>query len=374
MTMRKPEIKKLFVTQPLMPPLVDFIPYLEKIWLNKWVTNGGEFHNQLERELCTYLGVSHLSLFNNGTTALLTAIKALDIGGEVITTPFSFVATSHALLWNGLTPVFVDIDPLTFNLAPDQIAAAITPRTCAILPVHCYGFPCDIAAIGAIAERFALKVVYDAAHAFATRYRGQSVLNYGDLAVLSFHATKPFNTFEGGAIVSRDTRTKQRLDCLKDFGIEDEVTVAMTGINGKMNEISAAFGLLQLTAIEDALARRRVLGERYCAGLAGVPGIRCIAESWQGGGNYAYFPIEVGAAFPLDRDALFERLRAADIIARRYFYPLISDMPMYRQLPSAAPEKLPVAHRAAAQVICLPIYPALTDADVDRVIGVIAFA
>ncbi len=372
--MRKPEIKKLFVTQPLMPPLVDFIPYLEKIWLNKWVTNGGEFHNQLERELCTYLGVSHLSLFNNGTTALLTAIKALDIGGEVITTPFSFVATSHALLWNGLTPVFVDIDPLTFNLAPDQIAAAITPRTCAILPVHCYGFPCDIAAIGAIAERFALKVVYDAAHAFATRYRGQSVLNYGDLAVLSFHATKPFNTFEGGAIVSRDTRTKQRLDCLKDFGIEDEVTVAMTGINGKMNEISAAFGLLQLTAIEDALARRRVLGERYCAGLAGVPGIRCIAESWQGGGNYAYFPIEVGAAFPLDRDALFERLRAADIIARRYFYPLISDMPMYRQLPSAAPEKLPVAHRAAAQVICLPIYPALTDADVDRVIGVIAFA
>ncbi|EGH24737.1 aminotransferase, partial [Pseudomonas amygdali pv. mori str. 301020] len=261
------------VTRPLLPPLEEFIPYLEHIWESRQLTNGGPFHQQLEKELAEYLGVQHLSLFSNGTRALMTAIQALRIKGEVITTPYSFVATAHSLLWNSLTPVFVDIDPGTYNLDPERIEEAITPATTAIMPVHCYGIPCDVDRIQQIADRYGLKVIYDAAHAFGVQHRGQSLLNHGDLSVLSFHATKVFNTFEGGAIISPDAKTKQRIDYLKNFGFADEVTVVAPGINGKMSEINAAFGLLQLKYIDEALLKRQRIDERYRDALATVPGL-----------------------------------------------------------------------------------------------------
>lgn len=362
----------IYVTQPFLPPLEEFVPYLAQIWDNKWLTNDGPFHRQLETKLADYLGVDHLALFTNGTLGLVTALQTLRITGEVITTPFSFVATAHSLLWNNIKPVFVDIDPITCNLDPAKIEAAITPQTTAIMPVHCYGNPCDVERIEHIADIYGLKVIYDAAHAFGVRYKGESLLRHGDLSVLSFHATKVFNTFEGGAMVCPDAKVKVRVDHLKNFGFADEVTVMAPGINGKMNEVQAAFGLLQMQYVDEVIARRRQIDQRYRAGLSAVAGISCLPEPADTVRNYAYFPVMIGTDYPLSRDALYQKLRDHDIYARRYFYPLISDMPMYRGLPSAAAANLPVAQRIASQVMCLPIYPALTDADVDRVIDLLA--
>lgn len=361
----------IYVTQPLLPPLEEFVPYLEQIWENKWLTNSGPMHQQLEAELTDYLGVEHLALFANGTLALLTALQALRITGEVITTPFSFVATAHSLIWNSLTPVFADIDPETFNLAPERIEQAITPRTTAIMPVHCYGNPCDVDRIQRIADTYGLKVIYDAAHAFGVRHRGKSLLSHGDLSVLSFHATKVFNTFEGGAIVCPDSKTKQRIDYLKNFGFYDEVTVMAPGINGKMNEVQAAFGLLQLKHVDAAIQRRRLIHDYYTKALDGTPGIRVLSGPADLQGNFSYFPILIDPDYPLTRDELYGQLRTHGIYARRYFYPLISDMPMYRALPSAAHENLPVARRLSSQVLCLPIFPTLSQRAMEQVVEVV---
>lgn len=363
--------KPVFVTQPHLPPLNEFLPYLEQIWQNRVLTNNGPFHQEFESALSEYLGVEHLALFTNGTIALVTALQALRITGEVITTPYSFVATAHSLLWNNLKPVFVDIDPITCNLNPELIEAAITPQTTAIMPVHCYGIPCDMQRIESIADTYGLKVIYDAAHAFAVRRHGESVLRHGDLSVLSFHATKVFNTFEGGAIVCPDAKTRSRINYLKNFGFADEVTITAPGINGKMSEFNAAFGLLQLKHVDEALARRRSLQKRYRDALAGIPGIELLAEPEGVESNASYFPIFIKDAYPLSRDALYQLLKDAGLHGRRYFYPLIADMPMYRGMPSARPENLPVAHCRAQQVLCLPIYPALESEDQDRIIEMI---
>jgi len=364
----------IYVTQPDLPPLADFLPYLEKIWDNRVLTNGGPFHKQFEAELAGYLGVKHISLFTNATIALVTALQSLRITGEVITTPYSFVATAHSLLWNGIKPVFVDIDPTTLNLDPGRIEAAITPQTTAIMPIHCYGTPCDVEAIQRIADDYNLKVIYDAAHAFGVRREGESVLAHGDLSVLSFHATKVFNTFEGGAIISPDAKTKQRIDHLKNFGFVNETTVVATGINGKMSEFNAALGLLQLKHVGRAIERRRQVDALYRSLLGGLPGLRMIDKPLNATANQSYFPILVGPQFATSRDALYQRLKEQGIHARRYFYPLISDFPMYRGLPSADPAGLPVAAAASSQVLCLPIYPALTDEDVFRIVDVIRAA
>ena len=331
-------------------------------------------HQQLEHALCEYLGVEHIALFNNGTVALLTALQALRISGEVITTPYSFVATSHSLLWNGLKPVFVDIDPNTLNMDPAKIEAAITPQTTAIMPVHCYGTPCDVDAIQKIADIYNLKVIYDAAHAFGVCRDDGSILRYGDLSVLSFHATKVFNTFEGGAIVCPDVKTKQRIDQLKNFGFVDEVTVVAPGINGKMSEINAAFGLLQLQHMDEVMARRREIDARYRHGLKGIKGLQVVDASSARTANYSYFPILVNRDYPISRDALYQRLKDHGVFARRYFYPLISEFPMYRGLPSAKRSNLPVAGDVTEKVLCLPIYPALTDLEVERVVDVLNVA
>jgi dTDP-4-amino-4,6-dideoxygalactose transaminase len=357
----------IYVTQPYLPPLEDFLPYLEKIWANKILTNGGPFHQQLEQALCDYLGVQHLSLFTNGTIALVTALQSLRITGEVITTPYSFVATAHSLLWNGIKPVFVDIDPQTLNLDHAKIEAAITPQTTAIMPVHVYGHPCNVQGIQRIADRYNLKVLYDAAHAFGVQDKGGSVLRHGDLSVLSFHATKVFNTFEGGAIICPDRSTKERIDHLKNFGFEDEVTVIAPGINGKMSEINAAFGLLQLKGIDGALAMRKAIDVLYRSLLANVMGIQCIQSNPENVPNFAYFPIMVKPDYPLSRDGLFKKLQESGIFARRYFFPLISEFPMYKSLLSAAPVNLPTATLAASEVICLPIYPGLTPSQVNGI-------
>lgn len=362
----------VYVTQPALPPLEDFIPYLAQIWASKCLTNAGPFHQQLEQALCQYLGVKHISLFTNGTLALVTALQTLRITGEVITTPYSFVATAHSLLWNGIKPVFVDIDPVTLNIDPARIEAAITPQTTAIMPVHCYGQPCDVDRIQKIADTYGLKVIYDAAHAFGVKYRGGSVLNHGDLSVLSFHATKVFNTFEGGAIICQDAKTKERIDHLKNFGFVDEVTVIAPGINGKMSEINSAFGLLQLKGIDQALTRRKLVDTHYRQALATVDGIECLPELALKEGNHSYFPILVKPVYPISRDVLFEKLKANGIFGRRYFYPLISNFPMYQSLPSAAAANLPVATKAAHEVICLPIYPDLSLRQVDFIVSLIA--
>lgn len=364
--------KTTYVTQPFLPPLTEFIPYLEQIWKSKWLTNGGPFHEQLEEKLCEHLGVEHVALFTNGTIALITALQALRITGEVITTPYSFVATSHSLLWNGIKPVFVDIDPLTLNLDPNKIEAAITPQTTAIMPVHCYGHPCDVGRIQKIADNYNLKVIYDGAHAFAVRDANGSILRHGDLSVLSFHATKVFNTFEGGAIICPDAKTKVRIDQLKNFGHVGEVTVVAPGINGKMSEFNAALGLLQLKYVDQAIMRRKVIDEVYRAQLRGVKGIRCLNDAGEKVANYAYFPILIDADYPISRDDLYQKLKDHGIHPRRYFYPLISDFPMYRGLPSSHRENLPVATTAARQVLCLPIYPDLDMSVVDEVIRFIA--
>lgn len=360
------------VTSPLLPPLEEFIPYLEEIWQSRFLTNGGAMHQALEKALCEYLGVSHISLFANGTLALLTALQSLRVTGEVITTPYSFVATSHALSWNGLRPVFVDIDPITLNLDPEKIEAAITPQTTAIMPVHCYGSPCDTTQIERIADTYNLKVIYDAAHAFGVEDEGGSLLRHGDLSVLSFHATKVFNTFEGGAIICPDEKTYRRIEYLKNFGFANETSVVALGINGKMNEVSAAFGLLQLRYIGQALLRRQKIDNAYREYLLTVSGLRCLPVSpATTRANNAYFPVLVESDFPLKRDELYQFMRRHGINVRRYFYPLISDFSMYRGLPSAAPANLPVARSIADRVLCLPIFPDLDDAAVAYVCGIL---
>lgn len=352
--------KPIYVTQPYLPPLEEFIPYLEQIWGNKILTNSGPFHQQLEEKLCNYLGVEHIALFTNGTIALVTALQSLRITGEVITTPYSFVATSHSLLWNGIKPVFVDIQPETLNIDPSKIEAAITPQTTAILAVHCYGHPCDVDGIQKIADTYNLKVIYDAAHAFGVKCHCGSVLKHGDLSVLSLHATKVFNTFEGGAIICPDLKTKVRIDQLKNFGHVGETNVVAPGINGKMSEFNAALGLLQLKHIDRAIQKRKVIDAAYRKGLAGIKGIQCLSDTGEEVANYAYFPILINQGYPIERDDLYNRMKANGVHPRRYFYPLISEFPMYRGLPSARPGLLPTATLAASQVLCLPIYPDLS--------------
>ncbi|MFC1881325.1 DegT/DnrJ/EryC1/StrS family aminotransferase [Thermodesulfobacteriota bacterium] len=369
--MKKNTNLKITVTQPYLPPFEEFIPYLEKIWQSKWLTNAGPFHREFENALADYLGVEHLALFANGTLALVTALQALRITGEVITTPYSFVATAHSLLWNNIKPVFVDIDPESLNLDPDKIEAAITPQTTAIMPVHVYGRPCGVAAIECIADIYGLKLIYDAAHAFGVIYQGESLLKHGDLSILSFHATKVFSTFEGGAIVCPDAKTKQRIDFLKNFGFANEVTVVAPGINGKMNEFQAALGLLQLKYVDQAIDRRRQVDALYRKALNEVQGIRLLPPLATDKRNYAYFPILVEQDYPLSRDALYQKLKDNDIFARRYFYPLVSAFPMYRGLPSAAKANLPVANSISDRVICLPIYPDLHDEQIDLIISLL---
>ena len=364
--------EEILVSSPLLPNLKDFTPYLEKIWQRKWLTNNGEYHQELEEALCEYLGVKHLSLFSNGTLALVTALQALRISGEVITTPYSFVATTHSLWWNNIKPVFVDIEPKTFNLDPGRIEAAITPATTAIMPVHVYGNPCNVREIERIADIYGLRVIYDAAHAFGVKQNGKSILNFGDLSVLSFHATKVYSTVEGGAIVCHDEKMKQRIDFLKNFGFADETTVVAPGINAKLNEVQAAFGLLSLNIVDAAIEKRKKNTEIYRNGLAGVKGISFLSDMPNVQHNYAYFPILVDEQeYGMSRDMLYETMQRHNIYGRRYFYPLISNFPTYRGLPSSQPDNLPIANRVALQVICLPVHHELTEEQVNRIVDLI---
>ena len=361
----------IYVTRPHLPPLAEVTKLLEGVWERRILTNGGPLHEQLEQELAAYLGVAHISLFANGTLALLIALKALRLQGEVITTPFSFVATSEALSWNGLEPVFADIQPGSYGLDPASIEASITPRTTAILPVHCYGFPCDVEAIQRIADDYNLKVIYDAAHAFGVECHCGSLLQHGDLAVLSFHATKVFNTFEGGAIICPDAKTKKRIDRLKNFGFVDEFTVAANGINAKMSELHAAVGLAQLPGMEQAVAERRRVAELYLKELAGVQGLILPNYSNALRPNYAYMPVRVAPEAAVDRETLVEQLRSAGVVPRRYFHPLIPEFQYYRSNASTDPARYPVATRASQEVLCLPIYPDLDDAAVHYICSAI---
>lgn len=364
--------KSVRVTSPLLPAFDDFTELLRDIWDRKWITNNGEYHQQLEEALAAYLKVPFVSLFTNGTLPLITALQALKIKGEVITTPYSFVATTHAIWWNGCTPVFVDIDPKTGNIDPNKIEAAITPRTSAIMPVHVYGNPCDTKAIQDIADRHGLKVIYDAAHAFGVEKDGDSILKAGDMSTLSFHATKVFTTIEGGAMVMKDAETKEHIDYLKNFGFAGETEVVAPGINSKMDEVRAAFGLLNLRQVDAAIEARHRVATTYREALSGVEGIRFFEDMQDVRHNYSYFPIFVESQkYGMSRDELYFKLQEQGIFGRRYFYPLISTFNMYRGLPSAAPENLPVATRIADEVICLPIHHALSEEDVYKVIGVI---
>ena len=350
----------IYVTRPNLPPLERLYPSLEAIWEGKILTNNGSFHQSFEKELARYLEVEHVNLFANATLALIVGLEALRISGEVITTPYSFVATTHALQWNGITPVFCDIDENTFNIDPRKIEAMITPRTSAIMPVHVYGRPCDVQGIQTIADKYGLKVIYDSAHAFGVRMKDSNLLLHGDMSVLSFHGTKLFTTFEGGAIITRDEKLKKRIDFLKNFGFADEVTVVGPGINGKMNEFQAALGLLSLEFVKDEIERRRLVAKQYMNLLGGAKGIRTFSPPDDVSYNYAYFPVLIGQdEFGSSRNQVYENLRRHNVFARRYFYPLISDMPTYRNLPSAGKESLPIASKVAEQVLCLPMYGAL---------------
>lgn len=365
------KVPPIFVTKPHLPPLADLMPYLEKIWENRILTNNGPFHQELETALARYLGVKHISLFSNGTIALLASLRALGITGKVITTPYTFVATSHSLLWNNIEPVFVDVDPATLNMDPRRVEEALSDEVTAILPVHCYGTPCNIAALQSIADQHELKILYDAAHAFGVRHKGSSLLNAGDLSVLSFHATKVFNTFEGGAVVCHNMETKKLLDDLKNFGFQDETTVSNIGINGKMNEFCAALGLLQLKEIDHVIARRNTVEQRYRQRLNSLKSISLLPVPADTTGNNSYFPIFVNEYSLVDRDTLYNKLSDAGFCGRRYFFPLVSDMPMYCNFASAAPENLPIARRAAQQVICLPLYTDMDIRQVDRICQII---
>lgn len=352
--------KPVYVTQPFLPPLEEFEEYLKQIWDSKWITNDGRFHQELERALCEYLGVKYISLFSNGTLALITALQTLRITGEVITTPYSFVATTHSIWWNNIKPVFVDIEPNTFNIDPGKIEAALTPKTTAILPVHVYGNPCDLHRIKEIADAYGLKVIYDACHTFGVKINGIPVLNFGDLSVMSFHATKVYNTFEGGAIVCHDEATKKRIDNLKNFGFVNETTVVIPGINAKMNEVQAAMGLLQLKYINGAIGKRRQIALQYREELKDIDGIACLFDMDGVNHCYSYFPILIDKdRYGKTRDEVYEELKKHEIFGRRYFYPLISQFPTYRGLESARPGNLPIAEKVTEQVLCLPIYPDL---------------
>ena len=361
--------KLITVTSPLLPNLDDFTAELKKIWDSKWITNNGSFHKELEKALAEYLKVPYVSLFTNGTLPLMTALQALRITGEVITTPYSFVATTHSIWWNGRKPVFVDIDPATGDMDPNKIEAAITPRTTAIMPVHVYGKPCDTKAIQDIADKYGLKVIYDAAHAFGVEVNGEGLLNAGDMSTLSFHATKVYNTVEGGALVMHDEKTKKRIDYLKNFGIADEVTVVGPGINSKMDEIRSAYGLLNLKQVDAAIEARHQVAIKYREALRDVEGITFFDDMPGVKHNYSYFPIFIDAEkYGMTRDDLYFKMKAVNVLGRRYFYPLISEFSTYRGLESAAPENLPNAHKMANSVICLPMHHALSDEDIQRVL------
>lgn len=361
--------KLITVTSPLLPNLDEFHELLKQIWDSKWITNNGSFHKQLEKDLAAYLKVPYVSLFTNGTLPLITALQALRITGEVITTPYSFVATTHSLWWNGIKPVFVDIDPATGNLDPEKIEAAITPRTTAIMPVHVYGKPCDTKRIQEIADRYGLKVIYDAAHAFGVEVNGESILTAGDMSTLSFHATKVYNTIEGGAMVMHDEKTKQRIDYLKNFGFAGETTVVGPGINSKMDEIRSAYGLLNLRQVDSAIEARHQIAIKYREALRPVKGVSFFDDMPGVKHNYSYFPIFIDAEkYGMSRDALYEKMKAENVLGRRYFYPLISEFSTYRGLESANPENLPNAHRMANSVICLPMHHALDETSVQRIL------
>ena len=350
----------IYVTQPSLPELEEFIPYLQQIWDNKILTNNGPFHKKLEKELADFLGVPYISLFANGTLALVSALQVLRITGEVITTPYSFVATTHSLWWNNIKPVFVDIEPEFGNIDPEKIEAAITPKTTAILPVHVYGNPCKVERIQEIADIYGLKVIYDAAHCFGVNYKKQGICNFGDLSILSFHATKVFNTMEGGAIVCHDKATKKRIDYLKNFGFAGETTVMAPGINSKMNEMQAALGLVQIKHYQENITKRKTIVDSYRKGLANIEGITMLPLPENTDSNHAYFPIFVDEkTYGISRDQLYEKLKQNNIFARRYFYPLISEFPVYKGLESSCTENLSTANRMAKEVICLPLYPDL---------------
>ena len=366
------EKKVITVTSPLLPSLEEFMPYLQDIWERKWLTNNGHYHQELEKALCEYLKVPYISLFTNGTLPLMCALQALRITGEVITTPYSFVATTHSLWWNGIKPVFVDIDPETCNLDSDKIEAAITPKTTAIMPVHVYGKPCDTERIQEIADKYGLKVIYDAAHAFGVEVNGKSILEAGDISTLSFHATKVYNTVEGGALVCHDEQTKKRIDYLKNFGFAGETTVIAPGINGKMDEVRSAYGLLNLKQVDASIEARHQVAIKYREALRGVKGIRVMEDMPGVRHNYSYFPIFIDAeAYGITRDELYFKMKENGVLGRRYFYPLISEFSTYRGLESARPENLPVATKIADSVICLPMYHSLTEEDTDKVIRTI---
>ncbi len=360
------------VTSPLLPNLEEFNEYLQEIWDSKWLTNNGSFHQKLEQALAEYLKVPYVSLFTNGTLPLITALQTLRITGEVITTPYSFVATTHSLWWNNIKPVFVDIDPATGNLAPEKIEAAITPKTTAIMPVHVYGNPCDTEKIQAIADKYGLKVIYDAAHAFGVEVNGKSVLTAGDMSTLSFHATKVYNTIEGGALIMKDAETKKRIDYLKNFGFANEVEVVAPGINSKMDEVRAAYGLLNLKQVDQAIAERQRVAMRYREELAEVKGISYWNDMTNVKHTYSYFPIFIDAeVYGLTRDELYEKMKAENILGRRYFYPLISEFSTYRGLESAKKSNLPNAHKMADSVICLPMHHTLSEEEIMRIVNII---
>ena len=367
-----PNKELITVTSPLLPDLKEFEKLLADIWERKWLTNNGHYHQQLEGALAEYLGIPYLSLFTNGTLPLITALQALRITGEVITTPYSFVATTHSLWWNGIKPVFVDVEEKTGNLDPEKIEAAITPRTTAIMPVHVYGTPCDTQRIQEIADKYGLKVIYDAAHAFGVWQDGKSILEAGDMATLSFHATKVYNTVEGGALVCHDAETKKQIDYLKNFGFAGEIEVIAPGINSKMDEIRSAYGLLNLKQVDGAIARRKSIAQKYKDAFKAIAGLRYLEDIEGVKHNYSYFPIFIDEKeYGLSRDGLFTKLKENNILGRRYFYPLISEFVTYKCLESAKKENLPVAHKLADSVICLPMYADLTDDDVNRVIEVV---
>ncbi len=363
--------KMIYVTQPSLPPLDDFIESLKQIWDSKILTNAGPFHEEFEKQLAEYLNVKYISVFSNGTLALITALQCLGIKGEVITTPYTFVATANSLHWNGITPVFCDVEPVYGNIDPDKIEALITANTTAIMPVHVYGNPCDVTKIEAIAKKHHLKVIYDAAHAFGVQKNKESILNFGDLSILSFHATKTFNTIEGGAIISHDKETKIRIDNLKNFGITDEVTVVEPGINAKMNELQCAFGILQLKEIKNNILKRKAVADFYRKELSEIKGIRFLDDITNVEHNYSYFPIFIDDKYPLKRDALYELLKENNIYSRRYFYPLVSSFRPYNELPSAETKNVSIAHKMANEVLCLPIYSELTAEIISKITGII---
>ena len=365
-------MNKITVTSPLLPNLDEFNEMLKEIWASKWITNMGQFHKQLEQALCEYLKVPYISLFTNGTLPLLTALQALHIKGEVITTPYSFVATTHSIWWNGCKPVFVDIEEDTCGIDPNKIEAVITPRTTAIMPVHCYGRPVNMSAIQAIADKYGLKVIYDAAHAFGVEVNGESVLNAGDMSTLSFHATKVYNTLEGGALIVKDEETKKHIDYLKNFGFAGETEVVAPGINSKVDEVRSAYGLLNLKQVDAAIAARQNVAIKYREALRNVSGVRFFDDMQDVRHNYSYFPIFINAEeYGMTRDELYFKMKADGVLGRRYFYPLISTFSTYRDLPSAAPENLPVATKVANEVICLPMHHELSDGDINRVLELI---